>query len=96
MDRCKDIFSSPDILNYILKLMSLRILRDFVQQISRKWFNIMVDKTNDLSNTEQMVLCLRNVDDDLNVYTQIIDLYSLESTSGENILLITQDIPFFA
>ncbi|KAI6655415.1 Zinc finger MYM-type protein 1-like [Oopsacas minuta] len=52
----------------------------------------MVDETTDLSNTEQMVLCLRHVDDDLNVHEELIGLYSLESTSVDNIMLTIQDI----
>ena len=52
----------------------------------------MVDETTVLSNTEQMVLCLRHVDDDLNVHGELIGLYSLESTSAENIMLTIQDI----
>ena len=92
MDRCQDKITSPDIQNEILKLMSLRILRDIVQQISGKFYTIMVDETTDLSNTEQMVLCLRHVDDDLNVHEDLIGLYSLESTSADNIMLTIQDI----
>ena len=92
MDKCQDKFTSPDIQNEILKLMSLRILRDIVQQISGKFYTIMVDETTDLSNTEQMVLCLRHVDDDLNVHEDLIGLYSLESTSADNIMLTILDI----
>ena len=72
--------------------MSLRILRDIVQQISGKFYTIMVDETTDLSNTEQMVLFLRHVDDDLNVHEELIGLHSLESTSADNIMLTIQDI----
>ena len=32
----------------------------------------MVDETTDLSNTEQMVLCLRYVDDNLEVHEELI------------------------
>ncbi|KAI6658761.1 Zinc finger MYM-type protein 1-like [Oopsacas minuta] len=92
LDKCQDKFTSPGIQNEILKLMSLRILRDIVQQISGMMYTIMVDETTDLSNTEQMVLCLRHVDDDLNVHEELIGLYSLESTSADNIMLTIQDI----
>lgn len=40
----------------------------------------MVDETTDLSNTEQLVLCIRYVDDYLNVHEEPVGLYSLEST----------------
>ena len=92
MDKCQDKLTSPDIQNEFLKLMSLRILRDIEQQISGKFYTTMVDETTDLANTEQMVLCLRHVDDDLNVHEELIGLYSLESTSNDNIMLTIQDI----
>ena len=46
----------------------------------------MVDETTDQSNTEQMVLCLRHVDDDLYVHEELSGIYSLESTSADNIM----------
>ncbi|KAI6652472.1 Zinc finger MYM-type protein 1-like [Oopsacas minuta] len=92
LDKCQDKFTSPDIQNEILKLMSLRILRDIVQQISGKMYTIMVEETTDLLNIEQMILCLRHVDDDLNVHEELIGLYSLGSTFADNIMLTIQDI----
>ena len=48
------------------------IIAQFIQmeiamEVSGKWFTIMVDETTDLSNTEQMVFCLHNVDKNLEV-----------------------------
>ena len=39
--------------------------------------------TSGLSNNEQMVLCLRFVDDNLEVHEELTGLYSLESTSAD-------------
>ena len=52
----------------------------------------MVDETTDLSNTEQLVLCIRYVDDCLNVHEEPVGLYSLESTTANSIMMTTQDI----
>ena len=52
----------------------------------------MVDETTDMSNTEQMVICLRYVDDNLEVHEEFIGLYSLESTSAEYITSVIGDI----
>lgn len=76
----------------MLKIMAHKILRDIAQQISGKWYTIMVDETTDLSNIEQMVLCLRYVDDNLDVNEEVIGLHSLESTSADIIMLTIQDI----
>ena len=51
-------FTSPDIQNEILSIMALMILREITSEIAGKWYTIMVNETTDLSNSEQMVLCL--------------------------------------
>ena len=43
------------------------IQREIAMEVFGKWFTIMVDETTDLSNTEQMVFCLRYVDKNLDV-----------------------------
>ena len=43
----------------------------------------MVDETTDTSNTEQMVVCLRFVDNNLKVHEEVVGLYSLESNSAQ-------------
>ena len=65
MEKSQDKFTSPEIQNEILSIMALHILREIASELSGKWYTVMVDETTDLSNTEQMVLCLRYVDDNL-------------------------------
>ena len=92
-DRSQAKFTtSPDIQNEMLSIMALMILRQIASEVSGKWFTLMVDETTDLSNTEQMILCLRYVDDDLDVHEKVIGLHSLESTSADAIVSTIQDI----
>ena len=72
--------------------MALTILRQIANEISGKWYTVMVDKTTDLSNIEQMILCLRHVDNDLEVHEDVIGLYSLDSTSADTIFSTIQDV----
>ena len=72
--------------------MALYRLRDITADISGKWFTLMVDETTDLANTEQMVVCLRYVEDNLKVYEEPVGLYSLESTSTETIVSTIKDV----
>ena len=37
----------------------------------------MVDETTDLSNTEQMVVCLQGVTEDLEVHEEVLGLWNL-------------------
>ena len=52
----------------------------------------MVDETTDISNTEQMVFCLRYVDSCLEVHEEFIGLHSHQSTTAEVIATIIKNI----
>ena len=86
MKKSQSKFTSPDIQNEFLTIMSLMILRKIVSELSGKLYAIMVDETTVLSNTEQMVLCIRYVNNDLKVHKEVIRLHSLESTSANMIV----------
>jgi len=74
-------YTSSDIQNEIMKVMAFRILRDVSSAIrSSKFCTIMVDETTDISNKEQVVLCLRWVDAGLEAHEDFIGLYEVEST----------------
>ena len=51
----------------------------------------MVDETSDISNTEQLVFCLRYVDEDLTTHEEFIGLYDMDSTTAEDITRVIQD-----
>ena len=92
MGRNQDKFTSPDIQNEILQIMAITIQRKISSEICGKWYTIMVDETTDISNTEQMVFCLRYVDSCLEVHEDFIGLHSLQSTTAEVIVTIIKDI----
>ena len=62
-------YTSPEIQNEILKLMALQVLREVAANLhSTTFYTIMVDETTDVSNDEQVVLCLRWVDDNFDAH----------------------------
>lgn len=56
--------TSPEMQNELLSILAMTILRQIVDNIRGMWYTIMIDETTDLTNTEQMIFCLRYVDDD--------------------------------
>ena len=92
MSKSQDKFTSPEIQNEFLSIMAMTILRQIVDIIRGKLYTIMIDETTDISNTEQMIFCLRYVDDDLLVHKEVIGLYCLENTSSETIVSTVKDI----
>lgn len=69
LQRSQDRFTSPSIQNELLEIMANMILRKITRSLSGKLFAIVVDETSDISNTEQLVFCLRYVDEDLTTCT---------------------------
>lgn len=79
-------YTSPDIQNEILSLMSHTILRDISRDIQHsKYFAILADETTDISNREQLVICLRWIDCNLDVHEDFLGLYKIDDTGAETI-----------
>lgn len=92
LQRSQDRFTSPSIQNELLEIMANMILRKITRSVSGKLFTIMVNRTSDISNTEQLVFCLRDVDEDLTTHEEFIGVYDMDSTTAENITRVIQDI----
>lgn len=74
MPKSQDIFTSLEIQNELISILAMTILRQIVDNNRGMWYTIMIDETTDLTNTEQMIFCLRYVDDEV------------ENTSSETIV----------
>ena len=56
------------------------------------FYTIMVDETTDISNDEQVVLCLRWVDDTFDVHEEFVGLYKVESISSNSLVAVIKDM----
>ena len=84
--------TSPIIQNELLLLMSLHIVRGIADDIQgAKFFTIMIDECTDISNHEQLVLCFRWVDDNLEVHEDFIGLYHIPNTCSETLVATVKD-----
>jgi len=87
-----DKYTSPDVQNEMLEVMSRSILHKIISDIQNALFYaIMVDETTDRSNQEQVVLVLRWVDDALEAHEDFIGLYSVSSISADNLTNVIKD-----
>lgn len=76
--------------------MALKILRERIELIrSSKWFTIMADETTDVSNKEQMVVCIRWVDENLEMFEDFIGLHEMDNTSANTIVKVIKVLTFF-
>ena len=80
-----DKYTCGDMQNEMVKVMALRVLREIAASIqSAQFFTVMVDETTDVSNMEQVVVCLR--------YEKFVGLYDVASTRAETIYAAITDV----
>ena len=92
LTRKGDRYIHGEIQNEMMKIMALKVLREIPSDIrNAEFFSILVDETTDVSNKTQLVLCIRWVDDDLNVFEDFIGLYKLDETNSNAITSVIKD-----
>ena len=85
-------YTTADMQNEMLMVMSLRILREIASAIRKAlFFTVMVDETTDCSNKEQVVIVIRWVDEDLIVHESFIGLYSVPAINADMLTTIIKD-----
>ena len=86
-------YTSPEIQNEILSLMANSILRSVIGDIQKSdFYTIMVDECVNVSNTEQLAVCFRFVDDDLSVREEFVGLYQCPDITADTLVTVLMDI----
>ena len=79
--------------NEMMKVMSVNILRNMSTILqATPFYTIMVDETVDVSNKDQVVVCLRWVDDNFEVHDDFAGLCQVDSTGAENIYHVITNV----
>ena len=84
-------YTSHEIQNEILSLMSQSILRDTVKKFTLAYFSIMVDETTDMANKEQVVMVFHWVSDELGVHEDFFGLYETHSIEAKALVGVIKD-----
>ena len=72
-------FTHSTIQNDRLKLMSVSILRNVSKKVKQsKFYTIMVDEVTDVSNHEELVICIRWIDHNFEPHKEMIGFYQVE------------------
>ena len=65
--------------------MALHIIRELSSNIHEAGcYDFMADECTDIFNKEQLTICIRRVDDDLEDHEDFIDLYELPSIDAHS------------
>ncbi|CAF0953813.1 unnamed protein product [Adineta steineri] len=80
-------YLSHDIINELCKEIYLTIIRDIVKEISnREWFSLICDETTDQSTRSQLCITIRSVDNNYNVFEDVIGLYEISRQNAPTIV----------
>ena len=87
-------YTSPEVQNKFLSIMALHVLRKIVSNIQEAvYFTVMINKTTDQSNKDQVVLVLRWVNEKLEAHDEFIGLYMTSSITADLLVSVIKDTP---
>ena len=92
LEKKTEKYTSHDIQNELLKLMALRILRDLTDEMRDSFYATIWDEYTDISNKEQLTLCLRWVDELFNIHEDFLGFYQLENIKSDTIVSAIRDV----
>ena len=83
---------SHDIVNEAVEIMAHRILREMLKEIKKSThFAILADETRDISNREQLVICICWVTAEFEVKEAPVGLLQVPDTSAQTIFSVIED-----
>ena len=77
LQRKKDRYTSHDIQNEIIVILANHVIRDLVLKIRGGFFSIICDEYTDISNNEQLTICIRWVDKELEAHEDFLGFYNV-------------------
>ena len=87
-------YLSHNIVDKMISLLGTTLLHSLLSKIhTTMWFSIIADETCDVSNHEQLTLCIRWVDDDYSVHEDFIGMVYVHSTTSDSCSLYTKHLP---
>ena len=93
INRSYDRLMSSTSQNEILKLLALKLLRKIASDIViSDCYSILADEASDVSNTQQLVVCIRWVTNNLEVEERFISLVPLERAQADVIAVAIKDV----
>ena len=86
-------YTDGKVQNELFALMSNEVARKIISNIQNSgMYAILVDETTDARNKQQLVFCLRWVDDDLTTHEEFLGMHEIDSADSETITSVIKDI----
>lgn len=87
-------YTSHDIQNEICAIMSHQIIGNIMEDIGVKIFSIIAHEYTDISNKEQLTLCLRWVDDNLQAHEDFLGFYNIPNINADTIVSVKDNCAY--
>ena len=92
LNRTADKYTSHEIQNELIAIIASRVIQDLVSDIQKAiFFAIICDEYTDISNKEQLTICIRWVDDSLVAHEDFIGFIKIPNISAETIVKAIKD-----
>ena len=89
----KTSWTSVEIQEEILKVMADEVQRQVVSEVQeRRYFGLIADETADISQVEQLSICIRTVATNMKVDEKLLGFYALERWDGETVSKAILDV----
>ena len=86
-------YTSPEMVNELINRMGQAVLRNTLASIHEAaYYSILADETRDLSNLEQLTICIRWVDDHYSIHEDFSGLMKLRNITAHVILTALKDV----
>ena len=92
LERKQDRYTSHDTQNEIIAIMANHVIRDLVSEIRGSFFSIICDEYTYISNKEQLTICIRLVDKELEAHEDFLGFYNVPEIGAEAIVSAIKDV----
>ena len=92
LERKEDKYTSHEIQNEIIAIMANYVIRDLVSEICGGFFSIICDEYTDISNNEQLTICIQWVDKQLEAHEDFFGFHTIPDISAETIVSAVEDV----
>ena len=92
LERKEDKNTSPEIQNEIISIMANKAIRNLVADIRGGFFALIVDEYTDISEKEQLTICIRWIDKHLEVSEDFLGFFNMPDTGAETIVSLIKDV----
>ena len=92
LERKEDRYTAHEIQNEIMAIMANHVIRDQVTKIRGGFFSIICDEYTDISNKEQLTICIRCLDKELEAQEDFLGLNNVPDIGSETIVSAIKDV----